>query len=953
MPLRVTLLSKVLGFVLLASIIPLLVTGLSSYQIARRVLRDQATSYTAELVSEQTDYFDLQLQQVDSLIANISGVDAIVESLDQPATNTDTYTSLATQARIGYILSGYSNLKGLVSIDIFTTDDQHYHVGDTLNVSNIRTAIKDRIFSQALRSEHQIIWTGIEDNVNANSSAKQVLTAAKILHTTDDQTGISRPVALLLVNYSVNSIYDHLSQLNLGAGSYMMAIDAQNRIIYHPNSTFLGDQVPAEFVQRLSGDGGTFTSTIEGQEMLVTYDRSALSNWVVVSFIPTTTIMAPIQTIGLTTLAVLLAAFAVVVFSAWMMWRNMITPIRNITHRFKDIQAGILANLSPLHVRSRDEIGDLTTWFNTFLASLKDKQRAEAALRESEERYSLALRGANDGIWDWDLRVNTIHYSTRWKAMLGFQEHEIGDHPDEWFSRIHPEDRAHVQAAIDGHLAGSLPYFESEHRVIYRDGTTVGWVLARGLAVRDPGGSAYRMAGSLTDYTHRKAIEARLWHDGTHDRLTGLPNRGYFMDQLQRVVVRGGRRGDEQAAVLFFDLDRFKIVNDSLGHASGDQLLIVSAQRLAACVRSRDTIARFGGDEFAVLLDQIGDVADAIEIADRIQQNLSAPLLLQGHAVSVSASIGIAMLNPQYQRAEDLLRDADTALYQAKANGKAQYAIFDAAMHAKTLALLRLEAELKRGLEQDEFRVYYQPIVSLNSRRVTGVEALLRWAHPERGLIGPDAFITLAEETGLIVPLGEWVLRRACAQAQAWRDAGITDVVMSVNLSARQIHSAQLPDMITAVLAATDLPPASLQLEITESAAMIDLDRSIHNLRKLQHLGVQVAMDDFGISYSSLGYLKRLPIDRIKIAQAFIRGVPDDANDAAIGGAIISMAHILGLEVIAEGVETYQQLAFLRAHTCDAIQGYLISEPLDIDSLNALLQSDTLPIPGDGQLQMA
>jgi diguanylate cyclase (GGDEF)-like protein/PAS domain S-box-containing protein len=573
-----------------------------------------------------------------------------------------------------------------------------------------------------------------------------------------------------------------------------------------------------------------------------------------------------------------------------------------------------------------DEEVQLAQTIASHIAFAIERKRAEDALRESEERYALAARGANDGLWDWNLKTGEIYYSPRWKSMLGYEENEIKNSLEEWFSRVHPEDIEKLKARIDLHLEGLTP-FENEHRMKHKDGT-YRWMLSRGLAVRDAEGKVYRMAGSQTDITDRKVAEMQLLHDAFHDALTGLPNRALFMNRLEHATERAKRRKDYQFAVLFLDLDRFKVINDSLGHLVGDQLLIEIAQRLVKCLRPGDTVARLGGDEFAILLDGIESVNDAIRVSDRIQKELMLPFNLNGQEVCMTTSIGIALNNRDYNQPNDLLRDADIAMYRAKALGKARYAVFDTGMHTRAVELLHLEANLRRAIEQQEFRLYYQPILCLTSGKITGVEALLRWQHPQRGLVSPAEFIPVAEETGLIVAIGEWVLQTACAQSKTWQDMGLPPLFVAINLSARQFQHQNLLELIKKILKETGMTAQTLKLEITESIAMRDLDFSIPVLKELSTMGVQILIDDFGTCYSSLGYLNRFPINALKIDQSFVKDIPNNPDNAAIIKAIIAMAHSLKLKVIAEGVETEEQLAFLRSQACDEIQGYLLSHPL-------------------------
>src|SRR6201988_923127 len=427
-------------------------------------------------------------------------------------------------------------------------------------------------------------------------------------------------------------------------------------------------------------------------------------------------------------------------------------------------------------------------------------KHAQEALKESEERYSLAARGSNDGLWDWNLSANIVHFSPRWKAMLGYQESEIGDKPEEWFDRIHDADRQRVKEEIAAHQKGLTPHFESEHRVLHKDGS-FRWMLSRGVAVHDSSGNTLRMAGSQTDITEGKVS----------DPLTGLPNRLLFIDRIGRLIKHTKRRKDQLFAVLFLDLDGFKMINDSMGHLIGDQLLLGVASRLEKCLRSSDTVARLGetftvarlgGDEFTILLDDIKEPDDANRAAERLMKSLAPPFFLAGKEKFTSISIGIAMSNTAYEEPEDMLRDADTAMYRAKSLGKARFEVFDADMRASVMARLQLETDMRRALERHEFRNVYQPIVALDSGRIVGFEALMRWQHPTRGMIGPEEFIFVAEETGLIRDLGWWSLREACRQMSTWRtrSKAYLDLTMSVNVSAKQLLQPHLVDEMTKLL---------------------------------------------------------------------------------------------------------------------------------------------------------
>jgi diguanylate cyclase (GGDEF)-like protein/PAS domain S-box-containing protein len=565
------------------------------------------------------------------------------------------------------------------------------------------------------------------------------------------------------------------------------------------------------------------------------------------------------------------------------------------------------------------------------------RKHAEEALRESEERYALAARGANDGLWDWNLITNKTYFSPRWKSMLGWEEHEISEDPDEWFRRIHPDDVDRVRSDIAAHLEEQTPHYEDEYRVLHRDGNYL-WMLGRGIAVRNGNGKAYRMAGSQTDITRGKVV----------DVLTGLPNRVLFMDRLSRSFERARRRKDKTLALIFLDLDSFKLINDSLGHLIGDQLLVAIAGRLEATVRSSDSVARFGknhtiarlgGDEFTILLEDISSTLDVTRVAERIASDLAIPFVIGGQELFPTASIGIAMHNPSYQNPEELLRDADIAMYSAKALGKGRYEIFDANMRANTIARLQLETELRRGIERKEFENYYQVIVSLKTGKIWGFEALIRWKHATRGIVAPAEFIPVAEETGLIVPIGQWVLESACQQMRIWQARYVNDppLLISVNLSARHFLQSDLVQQCRAVLCETQLSNSSLNLEVTESAMIPDPETAIELMYQLKSLGIKISLDDFGTGYSSLSYLHRFPLDSLKIDRSFISRIMEDDE---IVRTILTLGRNLGLRVIAEGVETAAQVAKLCELGCEYAQGFYFSVPVTAQEATDLLAEE-------------
>ncbi len=579
--------------------------------------------------------------------------------------------------------------------------------------------------------------------------------------------------------------------------------------------------------------------------------------------------------------------------------------------------------------------------YNAAETEITKRKNAEQALRDSEERYALAAEGSNDGLWDWDLRRHKVYFSPRWRAMIGFDSDGIGEHPSEWLHRVHPTDRPKVRNALLEHIEGRSSHFEAEYRILHRDGS-YRWMLSRGLAVRAGESKAYRIAGSQTDVTARKLAEEQLLHDAFHDHLTGLANRALFIDRLDSNLKRRSRSPQYLFALLFLDLDRFKIVNDSLGHLAGDLLLKILAKRLEASIRAVDTVARFGGDEFAILLSDLREPADAIIVAERIQKGLQIPFPLDEHQVFTTASIGIVVGSPEYRQADDMLRDADTAMYRAKMRGKGSYELFNGEMLCNTRGVLQLENDLRNALRRKEFCLHYQPIIYLQTGKIAGFEALIRWNHPERGLLAPGQFLAVAEDADLLVPIGWQTLEEGCSQLQRWRSAypKLTELSVSVNLSAKQFCCPDLIEKLDRILAETGLKPAHLKLEITEGIVMQSVDSSMKILGQLRQKGIHLHLDDFGTGYSALSYLHQFPISTLKTDRSFIARRGTNKENRAVLQAVVQMAAQLAMDVVVEGVETPEQFADVMTLDCKYGQGYLFSRPVDPAVAERLIAED-------------
>jgi diguanylate cyclase (GGDEF)-like protein/PAS domain S-box-containing protein len=585
------------------------------------------------------------------------------------------------------------------------------------------------------------------------------------------------------------------------------------------------------------------------------------------------------------------------------------------------IMKGSSARLIPAIERELREAGSRAT-----------RRRAEEALRENERRFRSLIERSSDIITVIDRDGTILYESPSIERLLGRTPGElIGTKLQQ---HIHPDDVAAVLEEVE------RPSRESVQSVEFR--------------FRERGGGWRSLEASVNhlldnpdiagvvlncrDITARKQDEATIRHLAYFDALTGLPNRLLFNDRLAQALAHARRRGAPGVAIMFLDLDRFKTINDTLGHGAGDELLRASADRFSGTLREEDTVARLGGDEFLFLLQGIDDVESAARVAQKILDVFNTPFLVLDHELHATASIGISMFPLDGTDGETLIRNADTALYRAKEGGRNRYQLYAPAMNAVALKRLVLENSLRHAVDRNELLLHYQPLVSLENGDPVGVEALIRWKHPELGLVSPAEFIPMAEETGLIVPLTRWILRAACAQMKEWQQSGIEIETVSVNVSARRFNDCNLPAMIGEVLRSTELDGRYLSIEITESVMMESADATINTLQQLKKFGIKISIDDFGTGYSSLSYLKRLPIDTLKIDQSFVRDIPSDSDDAAIAILIIAMAHNLKLSVVAEGVETREQMSFLQSKRCDIMQGYLISRPLPAAEITEFLK---------------
>jgi len=590
-------------------------------------------------------------------------------------------------------------------------------------------------------------------------------------------------------------------------------------------------------------------------------------------------------------------------------------------------------------VKGKDEVSLLSETINTMLSSLES---STGELQASQERFQLTMQGVNDGLWEWDVVSDKFFLSPRVFEITGYLKNEITPTRDSLVIFFHPDDRSTIRAYFKAYLEEHTSTLMCEFRLLHKDGS-YHWHLIRGAAVRDEQGKPIRMAGSITDVTFRKQFEEELRHGALHDSLTGLPNQVLAMDRLQHILNASQRHKVPGYAVMMIDVDRFKLVNDSLGHSVGDIILQEIARRLRTCLRPGDTVARMSGDEFIVVVEDIHDSMDVIQVANRILNEFKLPFYSETNRVFLTASIGIAVGSTGEYTRDEILRDADIALLRAKSLGKARFEIFDPDLQAQAVKRIDLQRGLNEALEKGQFTLLYQPIFSLLDRSLAGFEALLRWQHPLRGLIEPDDFIGLAEETGLIIQIGEWVISESTRCLGEWmRRYNLNEnTVMSVNISGKHFSRKDLIDRIRTAIDASGISACNLSLEMTESALVDQPEAAAVLLQDIRNLGVHLAVDDFGTGYSSLSYLELFPIDYIKIDRGFIQNLGTENLNTKIVNSIITLTHQLGAGTVAEGVETTTQEEALRSLNCDLAQGYLYYPPLSEGDVLKLLRKIT------------
>jgi len=929
---------KLTGFLLAISVAPLMIYLVVSYATTRQTIVEVATRHSMQLLGNQLDYLQLQMDQIDGLATNLGSAEEINKAFAAAAAGSEvqsTYDTLATNARVGYLLNGYSSLKGLVSIDLVTKSGKQYHVGDTLTVDNKTAVLRDRLMQRTLALPGQMIWHGVEDNLSAAAVQRKVVMASRSIDRPDASGLKTEPIGMLLISYSTAFLYEHFSTIDMGAGAQLLVVDARQRLLFHPNKALIGQAITSGLGQNLRGLAGSVAMRIDDHDMLMSYVKIPDKQWYVIGIVPQTTLTAPMVNIERVVAAVVLTSLLLIAAFIRRYSQQVVAPIRNISDGLRQFEANRLAPRWRLpQPKALDEIGELVTWFNSFLDTMEARAQTETALRIAAIAFE-----SQEGMVVTDAQGMILQVNRAFVEMTGYTAVEaIGQSMQLLESGLH-----------------DAAFSTAMQECIQRSGAWTGEVWSRRkngevypqwlsmTEVKRDDGEITHYVGAMNDITLRKKADEEIWNLAFFDPLTRLPNRRLLLDRLAQALTASARHR-RCGALLFIDLDNFKAINDTLGHDKGDQLLQQTALRLSACVRKGDTVARLGGDEFVVMLGDLSEdqheAAAQIEIVgSNILATLNQAYSLGGHEVHSTPSIGMTSFSEGKDSVDELLRRADLAMYQGKASGRNRMVFFDPTMQTAVSKRAELDMDLRTALREDQFILFYQPQVD-GKGQLIGAEALVRWQHPQRGLVGPAEFIPAAEESGLILPLGRWVLETACKQLVVWGERPETALLsLSVNVSACEFRQTDFVAQELAIIDRTGVDATRLKLELTESLLVIDQEDVIAKMLALKAQGVAFSLDDFGTGFSSLSYLRRMPLGQLKIDQSFVNDVLTDANDAAIARSIITLAHSLGLLAIAEGVETEQQFAFLASQGCDAFQGYWFGRPGPVAALEPSIRA--------------
>ena len=818
----------------------------------------------------------------------------------------------------------------------------------------VNSSVKDKqYFIDGLNSK-----TVTSNIVLSELSGKKVIVMATPIIDKNDKI-----IGVLLNTIKLDYFKNKIANVKMENQGYAYIVDGEGIIVSHPNTSKVGTPIKnktiGDIVNRIKNKekvhNGEGTYIYQGQEKYMAYGVIPDINWIIVFAQDKMQMNKPATVVLMLILGTTLVFMIISVITSIRFSKSITKPIRELIEAMNKAANGDLNSKS--NFESKNEFGQLSKNFNLMLnklnlnyeelgtvyqelsateeelrAKYEDLHTNQEYLRSSEEKYKLAIEGANDVIWEWSGETNEIYVSDKWSEIVGSLA--IKEGPLKSFMRlVHKDDLERAIKNVKDHIDNKTEFYKCEFRVKSWDGSYK-WMLIRGKALRNDIDGIIKIAGSMSDISERKAIEEKINYMAYYDALTKLPNRSIFIERLEVELKKEPSAG----AVMFIDLDNFKNVNDTLGHVYGDKLLEVIAGKFKDNIEVNNTVCRFGGDEFIILKPGMYSKKQIINFAEIILNIFNKPFIVYEKIIYTTASIGISLYHKDGNNSTTILKNADTAMYTAKASGKNMYAFFNEKMHYGLERRIKIQSILRLALNNNSFEIYYQPQVDIKNNKITGFEALLRLNYEDMGFIPPNEFIPIAEECGLIKEIGEWCMKRACLKNKEWRDKGYEFGYISVNISTIQFQQNNFIDILMNVLKETNLRPEFLEIEITETVLMRSLEKAVKTLEKLREMGIKIALDDFGTGYSSFSYLRRLPINTLKIDKSFIDGICLSSKEEAIAYGIIQLAHKMGIEVVAEGVESKKQLNLLKGQDCDKVQGYLFSKPVSADIAEKLLK---------------
>ncbi|OMH33614.1 EAL domain-containing protein [Motiliproteus sp. MSK22-1] len=938
---RLNLTPKFFAYLTLIGGVPLIVASMLSLDTVSETLVHKALVKEFELLASRREQVDLILKQVEFLAESLSGIEEISESVTANQTSVTTYQRLVTEEKIGRVLNSYLNIEGLISIQVVYASGSHYQVGDTLDFDS--GDFKPQLFSEAQKKESYLYWPGILANTNVRSDQKYVLPAVKPLYKMNPRTLERKVVGGLIINYSPESLSNYLNNKTTSgsSGRGIFLIDQHNRFVVHPDVTKIGDFIDADLATRLADDDAQYQAGGDGDRVYITQISATQQGWKLISMVPEQKLLMGVGRVEEQLIAIFVLVLILVIWIAFHLSRSVALPIRRVTEAFKKLKKdprqpdSQRTSRQRLEVEGSGEVADLTEGFNLFLDEFDARQRAQRGLWEAATVFDVTTEAIM--ITDVDGIITMVNPA--FESMTGYNLSEVIGKP---FSILRSD--RHSAAFYDsiwrslketGQWEGEI-YNRRKNGEVFPE-----WQIIT--AVFDDDNNVTEYIGLFSDISNQKNQEQAIWRQANYDALTELANRNLLKDSMDQEMAHASRKG-LKLAMLTVDLDRFKTVNDTLGHDVGDQLLVEVARRIQMTVRKQDMVARLGGDEFTIVLNEINDEELLPSIAGKVLDVLRQPFFLNSHQINISGSMGLTVFPDDGNSFLVLLKNADIAMYKAKQAGKDCFQFYSNEMQADALYRVQMEQELRAAIKKDNFVLLYQPVVRASDGRIVGAETLIRWLDPDCGLVNPDEFIAIAEDSGLIVEIGQWVIEQAIDQLKKWQQEGYCQLTLAVNISGMQFRHPGFPLWLERVLAQAEVDCANLVFEITESVMMENSDAIKDCIAKTKAVGVGFALDDFGTGYSSLGYLREFPVDIVKIDRSFVRDCPEDKNACRLVEAIVHMAHSLDLRVTAEGVETEQQQDFLTGLGCDYLQGFYISHPLPVCRFNERIGKDRAPV---------